>query len=111
MDGIVYYNAHQHKRKGYATNLNDGNFENDLDATIVGIGIKEDHINSGCVYSNINNQQQNPILQLLSAVANIKPTVSIIDQLTSTTISYCSSGQLVPLNNWEDPNYFISLFP
>ncbi len=54
MDNIVYYNADQHERKGYTTNLNDGNFENDLDTTIVGTGIEGDYINSGCVYSDID---------------------------------------------------------
>ncbi len=51
MDNIVYYNANQHEREGYATDLNDGNFENDLDAAIAGTGIEGDHINSGCIYS------------------------------------------------------------
>ncbi len=71
MDNIAYFNADQHKRKGYATDLNDSNFENDLDAAIVGTGIEGDHINSGCVYSDIDDQWQNPTLRLLSAVANI----------------------------------------
>ncbi len=71
MDNIVHCNADQHKREGYATDLNDGNFESDLDAAIVGTGIEGDHINNGCVYSDIDNQRQNRTLQLLSAVANI----------------------------------------
>ncbi len=49
MDNIVYCNANQHEREGYTTDLNDGNFENDLDAAIVGTGIEGDHINSGCI--------------------------------------------------------------
>ncbi len=93
------------------TDLNDGNFENDLDAAIAGTGIEGDHINSGCIYSDINDQRQNPTLRLLSAVANIQATVSTRDQPTSTTISYRSSGQLVPLNDWEDLHYFTSAFP
>ena len=55
IDSIVYCNANQYKREGYTTDFNDSNFKNDLDATIVGTGIKEDHINTGCVYSNIDN--------------------------------------------------------
>ena len=111
IDSIVQCNANQHKREGYATDLNDGNFENDLHTAIAGISIKEDHINIGYVYSDIDNQRQNPTLQLLSAVVNIKPTVSITNQPISTTISYCSIGQLIPLNNWENPHYFTSAFP
>ncbi len=55
MDNIVHCNADQHEREGYATDLNDGNFENDLDAAIAGTGIEGDHINSGCVYSDIDD--------------------------------------------------------
>ncbi len=110
MDNIVHCNTDQHKREGYATDLNDGNFKNDLDATIAGTSIEGDHINNGCIYSNIDNQWQNPTLRLLSAGANIQAIVSITDQPISTTISYRSNSQLLPLNDWEDPHYFISAF-
>ncbi len=110
MDNIVYCNADQYKRENYATDLNDNNFENDLDVAIAGTGIEGDHINSSCVYSDIDGQWQNPTLLLLSSVANIQATVSTTDQPTSTTILYCNSGQLVPLNDWKDPHYFISAF-
>lgn len=59
MDSIVHYNADQHKRETYATDLNDGHFENDLDVAIAITGIEKDHINSSCVYSNIDDQRQN----------------------------------------------------
>ncbi len=92
MDNIVHCNADQHEREGYATDLNNGNFENDLDAAIAGTGIEEDHINNSDVYSDIDDQRQNPTLQLLSAVVNIQATVSTRDQPISSTILYCSSG-------------------
>ena len=49
MDSMVYCNSNQHKREGYATDLCDGNFENNFDAAIVSTGIKRNHINSGCI--------------------------------------------------------------
>ncbi len=111
MDNIVHCNADQHEREGYATDLNDSNFENDLDTAIAGTSIEEDHINSNYIYSNIDDQRQNSTLRLLSAIANIQAIVSTTDQPTSTTILYCSSGQLVLLNDWEDPHYFTFAFP
>ena len=57
IDSIIHCNANQHKCKGYATNFNNSNFENDLDATIAGTGIEGDHINSGYIYSNIDDQR------------------------------------------------------
>lgn len=47
------------------------NFKNNLDATIINIGIKGDHINSGCVYSNIDNRMKNLAPRFLSAIDNI----------------------------------------
>ncbi len=79
MDNIVHCNADQHECEGYATVLNNGNFENDLDTAIGGTGIQGDHINSGCVYSDIDDQRQNPTLRLLSVVANIQAIVSTRD--------------------------------
>lgn len=82
MDSIVQCNADQYKCESYATDLNNNNFENSFDATIASISIEGDHINNSCVYSNIDNQRQNFTLQLLFAIANIKPIVSNIDQPT-----------------------------
>lgn len=92
MDSIIYSNANQHKCEDYAIDINDGNFENNLDPVIVSTGIKKNHINSGCIYSDIDNQRQNPTLQLLSVIANIKPTVSTTNQLISITIFYSNCG-------------------
>ena len=55
IDSIFYCNVNQHKHEGYATDLNDSNFENDFNAAIVGTNIKGDHINSGYVYNDIDN--------------------------------------------------------
>lgn len=79
MDSIIYRNSDQYKREDYATDLNDSNFENDFNTAIACTGIEGNHINSGCIYNDIDNQQQNSILQLLFAVANIKPIVSSAD--------------------------------
>ena len=79
IDSIVHYNANQHQCKNYITDLNNGNFENNFDAIIIGTSIKRDYINSSCIYSDFDDQRQNPTLQLLSVVANIKLIVSTID--------------------------------
>lgn len=44
------------------TDLNDGNFKNNLHTTIADTDIKGDHINNSYIYSDINNQWQNSIL-------------------------------------------------
>ena len=111
MDSIVYCNSDQHKHESYATNLCNSNFENNFDTAIASIGIERDHINSGCIYSNIDNERQNSTLRLLSMVGNIKVTASTSNPPTSTIVFYRNRGQLVPLNNWEDPHFFTAAFP
>lgn len=60
-------------------NFNNNNFENDFNTTIAVIDIKRNHINSSYIYNDIDNQWQNLTLQLLSAIANIKLTISNTD--------------------------------
>ncbi len=62
IETLVHCDSDQHKRQYYTIDLCDGNFENDLNATIASGGIEGDHINSGCVYINIDDGRQNPIL-------------------------------------------------
>ena len=42
-------------------------------------------------------------------MSNIKATASAPDTMI-TIFSYCNKGWLVPLNDWEDPHYFITAF-
>ncbi len=62
IDNIVHYNTDQHECQSYATDLNNSNFENNLNATIVSTGIEKVYINSSCIYNYINDQWQNPTL-------------------------------------------------
>lgn len=77
LDKICFCNFDQHKYKNYVNNHYNNNFENDLNVIIANIGIKEDHINSVYIYTNIDNKKQNFTLQLLFAIGNIKTTVFI----------------------------------
>lgn len=79
MDNIIYCNSDQHKYERYSADFYDGNYENNFDAIIASTGIEGDYINIGCIYSDIDKRQQNSILQLLYAVANIKALVSTSD--------------------------------
>lgn len=61
---------------------------NNLDATIAGTGKEKDHINSPFIYNNIDDEPQNPTLQLSFADANIRPIVSTSDTFALTIIFY-----------------------
>lgn len=55
MDSIVHGNLDYYEREDYMSDLSEGNFENDLNTAIATIGIECNHINSSCIYSNIDN--------------------------------------------------------
>lgn len=111
IDIIVDCNSDQHKQEGYAIDFCNGNFENNLDTAISYVGIEGDHINFGCVYSNIDNRKPNLSFQLLSAIGNIKAQALTLDLPKSDIVTFCIRDQLIPLNNWKDLHYFIFAFP
>ena len=59
INGVVHYNNNQDKYESSTTDLNNINFENNFDASIVSTGIEENYVNSDYKYSDINNQWQN----------------------------------------------------
>lgn len=71
-DYLMLYNSNSQEKEDYAALLYDDNFENNFNDTIAKTKIKADPLYSGCVYSDINDKNQNPILKLLSAINNIK---------------------------------------
>lgn len=109
IDNMVHCNPNHYKRMCYAVDLCDSNYENDFDITIENTSIERDNINSGCVYSNINNLRENLTLQFLFAIGNMKATAFALN-ITTTIISYCNKSPLIPLNDWEDPYYFTAAF-
>lgn len=52
---MVYSNFDWYKCKGYVIEVCNSNYKNNFATAIVSTSIKRDHINSGCVYSNIDN--------------------------------------------------------
>lgn len=59
MDSLVHCNSNDYEQEGYTSDLCDGNYENNFDATILSLSIERDQINSSCIYSNIDNIWQN----------------------------------------------------
>lgn len=55
INNIIHWNSIKHKHENYTTDLNDGNFENNCNAAIASTSIEKNYINSGFVYSDIDN--------------------------------------------------------
>ena len=58
----------------FTANICKDNHENYLHATIADTKIERDHTYNSYIYNDINDRRQNPTLQLLSAIGNIKAT-------------------------------------
>lgn len=96
---MVHYKSDDYKHICYTTDLYNNNFENNLDVSIMDINIKKYHIYRCYVYNNIDNRQQNPTLQFLSIIGNIKVSALTLDILTITVIFYCNKSRFILLNN------------
>lgn len=55
INNMVHCNPDHYKSVGYVVDLYNSNYKNNFDAAIVDTGIEGNNINSGCIYSNINN--------------------------------------------------------
>ena len=67
-------------------------------------------MNSGCLYTDADNIREHPTSKLLSVVANGK----MLDGKTGVDIpllTYQARGDVVPLNDWDDPSFFPAAFP
>lgn len=61
-DNMVYYNLNYYKYINYIVNFYNNNYKNDFNTIFTDINIKNDHIYSSCINSNINDRWQNLIL-------------------------------------------------
>ena len=54
----------------------------------------------------MNNRRQNPILQLLLIIGNIKTTDFYSNLTLPLVIFYCRKDRIILLNGWENLYYF-----
>lgn len=107
---MVICDPNNYKQKGYITNLNNGNVENDLNTAIVYTKMGNDQIYNKCIYSNVNNIKQNISLKLLSAITNVKTSSKPKLDMLILIIAYYSSSQILLLNDWNNLTYFLAAF-
>lgn len=90
--------------------LRNNNFENNLDTIITETKIEVDQLYSRYVYGDIDNGTQNATLKLLSTIDNMKSKTTPTKDNAVSVIIFYSQGHLIPLNNWENPFYFLIAF-
>lgn len=99
------------EREGYAANLESDNYENELHSAVNDAGLNDSGLLSGCLYTDADDAREHPTMKLVSAVTNYKRGAALSDNVDLPILTYKNSGRPIPLNDWENPNYFTSAFP
>jgi hypothetical protein len=106
-----------HEREGYTVNLQEGNYENDLqaaedDACDAG---GDAPLMTGSFTTDINGERQNPDLRILDTLLDlITSRAQVADQpdhRRTPLIRYSIRGGTTLLSHWDDPHYFTAAFP
>ncbi|MCJ1347504.1 hypothetical protein MMC31_005729 [Peltigera leucophlebia] len=113
---IVTMDQDHTEREGYAANLSPHNDENDLHHAVHDAGLDHTGLLSGCIYMDVNESRQNPYLKLISAINNVHTGASCNDRSPKNdseqpVITFNLYGNRIPLNNWDNANFFPVAFP
>lgn len=68
-------------------------------------------ISNDCLYTDVDDTRTNPTLKLVVIVTNYKNNIVLGQDINLLIIIYINNGCLIPLNDWDNSNYFITLFP
>ncbi len=98
--------------KGYGTNLVENNEKNKIYHAIGSTSINESRILSSCIYTDVNESRKNPYLKLISAIHNLSNNNIMEDHNNKPklVISYNLHDDGKPLNDWDNPDFFLIAF-
>ena len=102
---VLEYDEDIQEREGYITDLEVGNFENNLYHAANNIRIGNSGLLSGCLYIDVNNTREHPTIKLVLAITSHKNR-SYNDNTNSPIWIYENNESVTPLNNWNNPKYF-----
>jgi len=132
IDNITHINTPDyHEREGYTVSLQNGNFENDLQAAqddAESNVLSDDPFMTGSVYTDVNGDRTDPNVRLINTLLEMvtgnshesNDTTEAADerghghghgQMDLPTISYAIHGQATMLNSWQDKHYLTGAFP
>ncbi len=108
---VLHCDPDSNEREGYATDLNADNHKNELHHAMSDAGLNDSGLLSGCLYTDADDAREHPIMKLVSAVTNYKRGAASTENLDLPILMYKNNGRPIPLNDWENPNYFTLAFP
>ena len=110
---VVVLENDSFKCKGYKADLEENNNENDLHYFIQVVSINESGILSGYISIDVNKSRQNPYLKLIFAIHNFfdNNAMENYNDNLRPIISYNLYGNRKSLNDWNNPDFFLIVFP
>lgn len=100
------------KWEGYAINLESDNFENKLNHVGNTASLNISACLGGCLYTDIDNAWKHLTTKLISVVENHKDSGISIDHASKVLLlTYQNKSYMKPLNDWDNPDFFTSVFP
>ena len=97
---------------GYVVNLESDNFENKLHHKVVVTGLNNSSCLSSCLHTDANNVGEHLTTKLISVLANHKDSGTPIDSILEVLLLiYQKKGYIKLLNNWDNPDFYMTTFP
>lgn len=78
--------------------------------TVNNANLNDSGLLSGCLYTDTDDAQKHPTMKLISAVTNYKRGADVSDNVDLSILTYKNSRRPIPLNDYENPNYFMLVF-
>ncbi len=109
---ILQYKPNLSKREGYSINLESNNFKNELHQAVNAAGLDDLGCLSGCLYTDVDDAREHSTTKLVLALVNHKNSGTLINFASKASVlSYQTKSYIIPLNDWENPDYFTAAFP
>ena len=109
---VVIMEEDSFKHEGYGANLVKNNEENDLYHAIGFVGMSELGLLSGYIYTDVNKYRQNLFLKLISAIYKLSDdnATENHNEKPKPAIRYNLHSDGKPLNDWDNPDFFLIAF-
>ena len=86
--------------------------ENKLHHIVDATGLNDLGCLSSCLYTDIDNAQEHPTTKLIPALTNHKDSKIPINPISEAPVlTYQNRGYIKPLNDWDNPDFFMAAFP
>lgn len=108
-NSVFQYDKDIHEREDYIIDLDVDKFDNNLHHAINNIKISDFDLLSICLYIDIDDTCKRFIIKFVLAITNHKNKLNN-NYTDSLIFTYQNRGRIIFLNDWENPEYFMTSF-